>query len=79
MSNRMILPGATLGVLGSGQLGRMFSIAARQMGYRVHIYSPDSDSPAGQIGDVEVVAPYAGEWEYYGFLCQWGYRSGRTV
>ena len=54
----MILPGATLGVLGSGQLGRMFSIAARQMGYRVHIYSPDSDSPAGQIGDVEVVAPY---------------------
>ena len=58
MSNRIILPGGTLGVLGSGQLGRMFSIAARQMGYRVHIYSPDSDSPAGQIGDVEVVAPY---------------------
>lgn len=58
MSNRIILPGATLGVLGSGQLGRMFSIAARQMGYRVHIYSPDSDSPAGQIGDVEVAAPY---------------------
>lgn len=53
-----ILPGATLGVLGSGQLGRMFTIAARQLGYRVHIYSPDSDTPAGQVGDLEVAAPY---------------------
>jgi 5-(carboxyamino)imidazole ribonucleotide synthase len=53
-----ILPGATLGVLGSGQLGRMFTIAARRLGYRVHIYSPDSDTPAGQVGDVEFVAPY---------------------
>lgn len=58
MSPRIILPGATIGVLGGGQLGRMFSLAARQLGYRVHIYSPDSDSPAGQIGDVEIVAPY---------------------
>src|SRR5262245_1603217 len=48
-----ILPGATIGVLGSGQLGRMFAIAARELGYRIHIYSPDNDSPAGQIGDVE--------------------------
>ena len=53
-----ILPGATLGVLGSGQLGRMFTIAARRLGYRVHIYSPDSDTPAGQVGDVERVAAY---------------------
>lgn len=53
-----ILPGATLGVLGSGQLGRMFTIAARQLGYRVQIYSPDTDTPAGQVGDVEVAAPY---------------------
>lgn len=58
MSPRIILPGATIGVLGGGQLGRMFSLAARQLGYRVHVYSPDSDSPAGQIGDVEIVAPY---------------------
>jgi 5-(carboxyamino)imidazole ribonucleotide synthase len=48
-----ILPGATIGVLGSGQLGRMFAIAARELGYRIHIYSPDNDTPAGQIGDVE--------------------------
>jgi 5-(carboxyamino)imidazole ribonucleotide synthase len=55
---RPVLPGATLGVLGSGQLGRMFAIAARQMGYRVHVYSPDRDSPAGQVADREVTATY---------------------
>jgi 5-(carboxyamino)imidazole ribonucleotide synthase len=53
-----ILPGATIGVLGSGQLGRMFAIAARRMGYRVHTFSPDLDTPTGQIADVEVVAAY---------------------
>ena len=53
-----ILPGAAIGVLGSGQLGRMFAIAARRMGYRVHTFSPDQDTPTGQIADVEVVAPY---------------------
>ncbi len=58
MNAGLILPGATLGVLGSGQLGRMFTIAARRLGYRVDIFSPDSDTPAGQVGDVEVVSPY---------------------
>jgi 5-(carboxyamino)imidazole ribonucleotide synthase len=53
-----ILPGATIGVLGSGQLGRMFAFAARRMGYRVHTLSPDEDTPTGQIADVEVTAPY---------------------
>ena len=53
-----ILPGATIGVLGSGQLGRMFAIAARRMGYRVHTYSPDLDTPTGQIADLEVMASY---------------------
>ena len=42
-----------------GQLGRMFGIAARRMGYRVHAFEPHPDSPAGQISDVEVNAPYA--------------------
>ena len=54
----MIRPGLGLGVLGSGQLGRMFAIAARRMGYRVHTFSPDSDTPTGQVADVEVTAPY---------------------
>lgn len=55
---RPILPGSTIGVLGSGQLGRMFAIAARQLGYRVHTYSPDADTPTGQVADVEVRGPY---------------------
>ncbi len=53
-----ILPGAAIGVLGSGQLGRMFAIAARRMGYRVHTYSPDRDTPAGRMSDVEITAAY---------------------
>ena len=56
--NVPILPGAAVGVLGSGQLGRMFAIAARQMGYRVHTFSPDTDTPTGQVADVEVTAAY---------------------
>ena len=58
MTGRTILPGATVGVLGSGQLGRMFAIAARRMGYRVHTFSPDTDTPTGQVADLEIVAPY---------------------
>jgi 5-(carboxyamino)imidazole ribonucleotide synthase len=54
----IIAPGAVLGVLGSGQLGRMFTIAARRMGYRVHTFSPDQDTPTGQVADVEVTASY---------------------
>lgn len=54
----VIRPGAALGVLGSGQLGRMFTIAARRMGYRVHTFSPDEDTPTGQVADLEITAPY---------------------
>lgn len=53
-----ILPGATLGMLGSGQLGRMFAQAAARLGYRVHVYSPEVDSPAGQVADQTTVAAY---------------------
>ena len=55
---KVIAPGAALGVLGSGQLGRMFTIAARRMGYRVHTFSPEEDTPTGQVADVEVTAEY---------------------
>jgi len=58
MAHSIILPGSTIGVLGSGQLGRMFAIAARRMGYRVHTFSPDSDTPTGQVADVEITASY---------------------
>ena len=56
--SEIILPGSTLGVLGSGQLGRMFAIAARRLGYRVHVLSPDNDTPTGQVADVEIKADY---------------------
>lgn len=55
---RPVLPGAVIGVLGSGQLGRMFALAARRMGYRVHTFSPESDTPTGQVADVEVTSSY---------------------
>ena len=53
-----VLPGSIVGVLGSGQLGRMFAIAARRMGYRVHTYSPDADTPTGQVADLEIQGAY---------------------
>ena len=55
---RIILPGATIGVLGSGQLGRMMAIAARRMGYRVHTFSPAEETPTGQVADLEISADY---------------------
>lgn len=54
----MLLPGKTIGVLGGGQLGRMFAHAAERLGYRVHVYEPAADSPAGEVAAVEVNAPY---------------------
>ena len=53
-----ILPGSTLGILGGGQLGRMFCNAARNMGYQMSVLDPDSDSPAGQIADDHIEAAY---------------------
>ena len=53
-----IQPGATIGVLGGGQLGRMFAMAARRMGYLVHTLSPETDTPTGQVADVEISAAY---------------------
>lgn len=54
----IIPPGSTIGVLGGGQLGRMFAMAARRLGYRVHTLAPEDDTPTGQVADVEVNAPY---------------------
>ncbi|MGB7930864.1 MAG: 5-(carboxyamino)imidazole ribonucleotide synthase [Gammaproteobacteria bacterium] len=54
----MIFPDATLGMIGGGQLGRMFTIAARSMGYRVIILDPDPHSPAGNIADQHIQADF---------------------
>lgn len=53
-----ILPGATLGVLGGGQLGRMFCVAARTLGYQLVVFDPDAESPAGRIADQHILAKY---------------------
>lgn len=53
------LPGATLGMLGGGQLGRMFTIAARTMGYEVVVLDPDKESPAGKLATTHICADYA--------------------
>ncbi len=57
----MILPGATVGVVGGGQLGRMFTLQARTMGYRVVVLDPDPLSPAGAVADQHLRAPYEDE------------------
>ncbi|HEY0025020.1 MAG TPA: 5-(carboxyamino)imidazole ribonucleotide synthase [Longimicrobium sp.] len=52
------LPGATLGMVGGGQLGRMFALEARRMGYRVVVLDPGEDTPAAQFCDRHVRAPF---------------------
>ena len=54
----MIPPGKTIGVLGGGQLGRMFAHAAERLGYRVHIYEPEANGPAGEVSALETNRPY---------------------
>jgi 5-(carboxyamino)imidazole ribonucleotide synthase len=54
----MILPEATLGVLGGGQLGRMFTVAARTMGYRVIVLDPDANSPAAELANEHICAAF---------------------
>ncbi len=49
----IIKPGSTIGILGGGQLGRMIAMAAARLGYRSHIYCPDSKSPAFQTNHLE--------------------------
>lgn len=54
----IIAPGATIGMLGGGQLGRMAALAAANLGYRVHVLTPERDSPAGQVCAVTTIANY---------------------
>lgn len=54
----VIKPGSTIGILGGGQLGRMISIAGRNMGYRFITLDPTPDSPCGQVADRQIIAPF---------------------
>jgi len=56
--NAALAPGATIGILGGGQLGRMAATAAAELGYRCHIYSPDADAPAKEVSAAQTTAPY---------------------
>jgi phosphoribosylaminoimidazole carboxylase, PurK protein len=51
-------PGSTIGIIGGGQLGRMAALAAAKLGYRVHVFCPEADSPAEQVAAVATVADY---------------------
>src|SRR3954447_11178947 len=51
-------PGATIGILGGGQLGRMLALAAARLGLKAHIYAPEPDSPAFQVSAGRTCAPY---------------------
>ncbi|MFO7603106.1 MAG: 5-(carboxyamino)imidazole ribonucleotide synthase [Gammaproteobacteria bacterium] len=66
-----ILPGSTLGMLGGGQLGRMFTVAARTMGYEVIVLDPDSESPAGKLASDHVCADYTDQTalDYLAKIC----------
>ena len=55
---RPIPPGSIIGILGSGQLGRMIALAARNLGYRIVIFSPEAGAPAAAVADEEFVADY---------------------
>ncbi len=57
-SERMIQPPAMLGILGGGQLGAMFTVAAKTMGYRVTVLDPDSLAPAAAFADVHLCAKF---------------------
>jgi len=57
-----ILPGSTLGMLGGGQLGRMFTIAARTMGYDVVVLDPNKNSPAGILATTHICAEYSDQF-----------------
>ena len=61
MSSRPIVPGATLGVMGGGQLGRMFVHAAQRMGYFTAVLDPDPESPAGRVSHHHIQSGYLDE------------------
>jgi 5-(carboxyamino)imidazole ribonucleotide synthase len=54
----VLQPGATIGILGGGQLGRMLALAAARLGFHCHIYAADTDSPAFDVAQKWICAPY---------------------
>ena len=61
MTETALPTGATIGILGGGQLGRMLSVAASRLGLKTHIFEPGANPPAGQVADAVTTAGYEDE------------------
>ena len=61
MTRARLGPGATIGILGGGQLGRMLAMAAAKLGMKTHIFAPEADSPAFDVAAARTIADYADE------------------
>ncbi|WP_394235695.1 5-(carboxyamino)imidazole ribonucleotide synthase [Niallia oryzisoli] len=59
MSNKVILPGQTIGIIGGGQLGRMMALAAKAKGFRIAVLDPTEDCPCGQVADITITGEYS--------------------
>ena len=66
----MLAPGATIGILGGGQLGRMLALAAARLGFDVHIFTPEPDSPASRVSAHTTVAAYDDAAALAAFACR---------
>ncbi|MBT2687770.1 5-(carboxyamino)imidazole ribonucleotide synthase [Bacillus sp. ISL-47] len=58
LSNKTILPGQTIGIIGGGQLGRMMALAAKAQGFRIAVLDPTENSPCGQVADIEITGAF---------------------
>jgi len=61
MKTKRLAPGATIGILGNGQLGRMTALAAARLGYRTHSFGPEPDAPAAHVSNKATVGAYTDE------------------
>ncbi len=58
LSNKVILPGQTIGIIGGGQLGRMMALSAKAQGFRIAVLDPTEDCPCGQVADITINGDY---------------------
>lgn len=59
LTNKTILPGQTIGIIGGGQLGRMIALSAKAQGYRIAVLDPTEDCPCAQVADISIIGPYS--------------------
>ena len=54
LTDKVVLPGQTIGIIGGGQLGRMIALAAKAQGYRIAVLDPTEDCPCAQVADIAI-------------------------